>query len=106
MPKVGPVVAEAMRANAAIRVFYGFMLFFLAFILRSEQFGHTSDKVELGGLAVAIAVGGMLGHRQSALPCESRAPLAMIFIVLALTMASQRGVCASCSACGPCWSSR
>jgi hypothetical protein len=81
MPRVGPVVGEAMRANAAVRVFYGFMLFFLAFILRSERFGHTSYTIALGGLAVAIAAGGILGTLiGSAL--RSRAPLAMMFIVL------------------------
>jgi hypothetical protein len=88
IPRVGPVVGEAMRANAAIRAFYGFLLLFLAFILRSEKFGHVSDKVALGGLAVAIAVGGMLGTGiGSAL--RSRWPLAMIFTVLGLvTLAS------------------
>ena len=30
IPAVGPVVGEAMQANAAIRMFYGFMIFFLA----------------------------------------------------------------------------
>jgi MFS family permease len=83
IPAVGPVVAEAMRANAAIRVFYGFMLFFLAFILRIERFGHTPATVKLGGLAVAIAAGGMLGTViGSAL--RTRAPLAMMFTVLGL----------------------
>jgi hypothetical protein len=83
VPRVGPVVGEAMRANAAIRVFYGFMLFFLVFILRSEHFGHTTDAVALGGLAVAIAVGGILGTTiGSAL--RSRAPQAMMFTVLGL----------------------
>ena len=84
VPKVGPVVGEAMRANAAIRAFYGFMLFFLVFILRSEQFGHTSDAVALGGLAIAVAVGGILGTTiGSAL--RSRAPQAMMFTVIGLT---------------------
>ena len=88
IPRVGPVVAEAMRANAAIRVFYGFMLFFLAFILRSEHFGHISDAIALGGLAIAVAAGGMLGTAiGSAL--RSRAPQVMMFIVLGLaTVAS------------------
>ena len=87
-PKVGPVVGEAMKANAAIRVFYGFMLFFLAFILRSEHFGHTRDTVALVGLAVAIAVGGVLGTLiGSAL--RSRTPLAMMFAIFGLaTLAS------------------
>jgi hypothetical protein len=84
LPKVGPVVGEAMRADAAIRIFYGFMLFFLAFILRSEHFGHTSDAVKLGGLAAAVAAGGIIGTTiGSAL--KSRAPLAMVFTVLGIT---------------------
>jgi len=82
-PTITPVVREAMGANAAIRVFYGFMLFFLAFILRSEHFGHTSDKVALGGFAAAIAVGGVLGTLiGSAL--KARAPQVLMFTVLAL----------------------
>ncbi len=84
IPKVGPVAAEAMRANAAIRVFYGFMLFFLAFILRSEHFGHISDKVALGGLALTLSAGGVIGTGiGSAL--RSRAPQLMIYTVLILT---------------------
>ncbi len=87
VPKVGPMVAEAMAANAAIRVFYGFMIFFLAFILRSETFGHTSDKVALVGLAIAIAIGGMLGTGiGSAL--RSRAPEVMMFTILGLATAA------------------
>jgi hypothetical protein len=107
IPRVGPVVGEAMRANAATRVFYGFLLFFLAFFLRSttcksdlgralssahhvaaacERFGHVSDTVALGGFAAAAAVGGMLGTViGSAL--RSRWPQAMIFTVLALITA-------------------
>jgi MFS family permease len=84
VPHVGPLVGEAMRANAAIRAFYGFMLFFLAFILRSEPFGKTSDAVKLGGLAAAVAIGGIIGTTiGSAL--RSRAPQAMVFTVLAIT---------------------
>ncbi len=89
-PQVGPVVGEAMRANAAIRAFYGFMIFFLAFILRTPAaagFGHVSDKVALAGLAVAIAVGGMIGTGiGSAL--RARSPQAMIFVVLAIATAA------------------
>ncbi|MGH3301943.1 MAG: MFS transporter [Streptosporangiaceae bacterium] len=82
-PHVGPVVGEAMRANAAMRGCYGFLLFFLVFILRSERFGHVSDTVALGGLAAAVAAGGMLGTGiGSAL--RSRGPQAMIFTVLAI----------------------
>src|SRR6185437_2391870 len=34
MPTIGPVVREAMQANAALRAYSGFMIFFLAFLLR------------------------------------------------------------------------
>jgi MFS family permease len=88
IPRVGPVVGEAMRANAAVRAFYGFLLLFLTFILRSERFGHVSYKVALGGLALSIVIGGILGTGiGSAL--RSRWPQAMIFTVLGLaTVAS------------------
>ena len=88
IPRVGPVVGEAMRANAAIRAFYGFLLLFLTFILKTERFGHVSHTIALGGLAVAIAAGGMLGTAiGSAL--RSRWPQAMIFTVLGIvTLAS------------------
>ncbi len=87
IPPVGPVVGEAMRANAAMRAFYGFLLFFLAFILRSERFGHVSDTIALGGLAAAAAAGGMLGTGiGSAL--RSRGPQIMIFTVFALATAA------------------
>jgi predicted MFS family arabinose efflux permease len=76
-----------MLANASIRIFYGFMLFFLVFILRSEHFGHISDTIALGGLAVAVAAGGMLGTAiGSAL--RSWAPQAMMFTVLGLATAA------------------
>ncbi len=86
-PAVGPVVGEAMRANAAIRAFYGFMIFFLAFTLRTERFGHISDAVALGGLAVAIAAGGMLGTGVGS-ALRARSPQAMIFVVLAIATAA------------------
>jgi MFS family permease len=87
LPQVGPLVAEAMRANAAVRAFYGFLLLFLTFVLRSEHFGHVSYKIALGGLAAAVAVGGMLGTGiGSAL--RSRGPQVMMFTVLALATAA------------------
>lgn len=58
---VGPVVAEAMRANATLRAFSGFIVFFLAFLLRTVHFPGVNDKVALGGLLVAATLGGFLG---------------------------------------------
>jgi hypothetical protein len=59
--QVGPVVAEAMRANATLRAFSGFTVFFLAFLLRTVHFHGVNDKVALGGLLVAATLGGFGG---------------------------------------------
>src|SRR5258708_17417023 len=76
-----------MRANAAIRVFYGFMLFFLVFILRIEHFGRISEPFALGGRALAVAAGGILGTLIGA-GLRARAPHALIFVVLGLATAA------------------
>ena len=59
---VGPVVGEAMRANATLRAFSGFIVFFLAFLLRTVHFHGVNDKVALGGLLVAATIGGFARH--------------------------------------------
>jgi MFS transporter len=59
--QVGPVVAEAMRANATLRAFSGFTVFFLAFLLRTVHFHGVNDKVALGGLLAAATLGGFGG---------------------------------------------
>jgi MFS family permease len=59
--RVGPVVAEAMRANATLRAFSGFMVFFLAFLLRIEHFPGVSDKLALTAMIISAALGGFLG---------------------------------------------
>ena len=59
--QLGPVVGEAMRANATLRAFSGFMVFFLAFLLRIEHFPGVSDKAALAGMIIAAGVGGLLG---------------------------------------------
>jgi MFS family permease len=59
--QLGPVVGEAMRANATLRAFSGFMVFFLAFLLRTVHFPGVPDKVALAEMITAAAVGGFLG---------------------------------------------
>src|SRR3989440_5489954 len=59
--QLGPIVGEAMRANAALRAFSGFMVFFLAFLLRIEHFPGVPDKVALAEMITAAGVGGLLG---------------------------------------------
>jgi hypothetical protein len=92
IPTIGPVVAEAMQANAALRAYSGFMIFFLAFILRTQHFGHTSDKLALGEMIGAAAAGGLIGTGiGSAL--RSRSPQAIVYGILILATATT-AVCA------------
>ncbi|MGH3272803.1 MAG: MFS transporter [Streptosporangiaceae bacterium] len=83
IPTIGPVVREAMQANAALRAYSGFMIFFLAFILRTVHFPGTPDKVALGAMIAAAALGGLLGTGiGSAL--RSRSPQVIVFGMLTL----------------------
>jgi Major Facilitator Superfamily len=88
----GPIVAEAMWANAAVRVFAGFMVFFLAFLLRSAHFHGFSQNLALGALVFAAAAGGLLGTAAGAL-FRSRVPHLMAFSVLIVSAAAS-AVCA------------
>jgi len=78
---VGPVVAEAMRANATLRAFSGFVVFFLAFLLRTVHFHGVNDKVALGGLLVAATLGGFLGTALGS-ALRSQRPYVIIFGML------------------------
>ena len=88
----GPIVAEAIWANAAVRVFAGFMVFFLAFLLRSAHFNGFSQNLALGALVFAAAAGGLLGTAAGAL-FRSRVPHLMAFGVLIVSAAAS-AVCA------------
>jgi MFS family permease len=82
LSNVGPVVGEAMRANAVLRAFSGYMVFFLAFFLRSENFG-VSHNFALGALVAAAAAGSLAAMAISSL-IRSRAPQFMLFAMLTL----------------------
>ena len=83
---VGPVVAEAMTVNAVLRAFSGYILFLLAFLLRSVHlgtlFGHsvTSDFA-LGALALGLSVGSLLSMVIGSF-FKGRAPQLIMFSVL------------------------
>ena len=89
---VGPIVAEAMWANAAVRAFAGFMVFFLAFLLRSAHFHGFSQNLALGALVFAAAAGGLIGTAAGSL-FRSRMPHLMAFGVLLVSTATS-AVCA------------
>ena len=82
LTRVGPVVAEAMTVNAVLRAFSGYILFLLAFLLRSVHFGNVSSNFALGALAFGLSAGSLLSMGLGSL-LRSRAPQLMMFGVLA-----------------------
>jgi hypothetical protein len=72
-----------MRANATLRAFSGFMIFFLAFLLRIEHFQHVNDKVALGAMIGAAAAGGFLGTALGS-ALRARKPYIITFGMLAV----------------------
>ena len=86
LANVGPVVAEAMTVNAVLRAFSGYILFLLAFLLRSvnlgTMFGHpVSHNFALGALALGLSVGS-LGSMILGSFFRGRAPQLIMFTVL------------------------
>jgi hypothetical protein len=86
LTRVGPVVAEAMTVNAVLRAFSGYILFLLAFLLRSVHFGdphhYVSSNFALGALAFGLSAGSLLAMGFGSM-LKSRAPQLMMFGVLA-----------------------
>jgi MFS family permease len=82
LANVGPVVGEAMRGNAVLRAFSGYMVFFLAFYLRSADFS-VSHNFALGALVAAAAAGGLAAMAIGSL-IRARAPVLILFSMLTL----------------------
>jgi len=86
LAQVGPVVSEAMIVNAVLRAFSGYMLFLLAFLLRSVDlgtvFGHPiSHNFALGALALGLSVGSLASMILGSF-FKGRAPQMIMFSVL------------------------
>ncbi|WP_441251609.1 MFS transporter [Kitasatospora sp. McL0602] len=58
---VGPSVILALRAVAALRFLVGFLVMFLAFLLREDPVGGLAPTAALGVVAVAAGTGNALG---------------------------------------------
>jgi hypothetical protein len=91
LSNLGPVVGEAMRGNAVLRAFSGYMVFFLAFYLRTSHFS-VSHNFALGGLVAAAAAGGLAAMAVGSL-LRARAPQFILFAMLTLAP----GVTAACA---------
>ena len=82
LANVGPVVAEAMTVNAVLRAFSGYILFLLAFLLRSLNFG-VSHNYALGALAAGLALGSFSSMLLGSF-FRGRSPHLIMFSVLAI----------------------
>ncbi|MCC9740875.1 hypothetical protein [Streptomyces sp. MNU89] len=83
---VGPSVLHGLQANTALRALSGFLIFFLAFLLREEPLDGQSAAVSLGIVGVAAGTGNALGTAIGAW-LKDRGPEAIIATVLALALA-------------------
>jgi len=88
LANVGPIVAEAMTVNAVLRAYSGYILFLLAFLLRSVNlgtvFGHeVSHNFALGALALGLSVGSLASMILGSF-FRGRRPQLIMFSVLAI----------------------
>jgi hypothetical protein len=84
---VGSSVVIALRANGALRAFSGFLTLFMAFLLREHPVGGIDQKLALGLVVGAAAVGSFVGTTIGS-RLRTRAPLTVILVVLTIVTAA------------------
>ncbi len=82
---VGIAVTHALGANAALRCLSGFLIFFLAFLLREHPLTGESAAVSLGIVGVSAGAGNAIGTAVGAW-LKSRAPEIIIVTVVAVVL--------------------
>ncbi|MER5973025.1 MFS transporter [Streptomyces sp. NPDC002055] len=82
---VGPSVLHGLQANATHRALSGFLIFFLAFLLREHPLGGLSAAFSLGLVGVAAGTGNALGTAVGAW-LKARGPEVIIATVLGLAL--------------------
>ncbi|MGW7052149.1 MFS transporter [Streptomyces sp. NPDC054887] len=82
---VGPSVLHGLQANAAHRALSGFLIFFLAFLIREHPLSGQSAAVSLAVVGISAGVGNACGTAIGAL-LKSRGPELIIATVLLLTL--------------------
>jgi MFS family permease len=80
-------VFKALIANCTLRLLSGFMLFFLAFLLRDQPFAGFTAAMSLGVVGVVAGVGNGLGNLAGAW-LRDRAPEAILLAMLTLAVGS------------------
>jgi MFS family permease len=82
---VGLAVTHALGANASLRCLSGFLIFFLAFLLREHPMTGQSAAVSLGVVAVAAGIGNALGTAVGSW-LRARAPEIIIVTAVGLVL--------------------
>ncbi|MDK0521219.1 MFS transporter [Streptomyces sp. ML-6] len=82
---VGPSVLHGLQANAAHRALSGFLIFFLAFLLREHPLAGQSAAVSLGIAGVAAGAGNALGTVVGSW-LRSRGPEVIVVAMLSLAL--------------------
>ncbi|MFD4415709.1 MFS transporter [Streptomyces sp. NPDC058466] len=82
---VGTAVTHALGANASLRCLSGFLIFFLAFLLREHPLTGESAAVSLGIVGVSAGAGNALGTAVGAW-LKQRSPEIIIVTVVAFVL--------------------
>ncbi|MFI8963878.1 MFS transporter [Streptomyces sp. NPDC053493] len=86
---VGPAVLHGLQANASQRMLSGFLIFFLAFLLRVHPLSGQSAAVSLGIVGVAAGVGNACGTAVgSLLRDRGHGPEVIIATMLSVVLAT------------------
>lgn len=84
---VGTAVTHALAANASLRCLSGFLIFFLAFLMREHPLAGASAAASLAIVGVSAGVGNALGTAVGAW-LKSRAPEIIIVTVVGFVLAA------------------
>ncbi|WP_335933847.1 MFS transporter [Streptomyces sp. PTD5-9] len=82
---VGPSVLNGLQANATHRALSGFLIFFLAFLLRDQPLAGQNAAVSLGVVGVAAGIGNALGTAAGSW-LRARGPELIVASMLALAL--------------------
>ncbi|MFE2017381.1 MFS transporter [Streptomyces sp. NPDC059499] len=82
---VGPSVLHGLQANASHRALSGFLIFFLAFLLREHPLAGQSAAVSLGIVGVAAGTGNACGTAVGSW-LKARGPEVIVATVLGLAL--------------------
>jgi MFS family permease len=84
---VGPGVILALGAEGSLRVLFGFLTFFLAFLVREHPLAGLPATASLGLIAAALGIGNTLGTVVGAW-LRTRGPETLVTLMLALAFGS------------------